>query len=185
MFPWPGLTLTRIGLEAEPLSQWLCSGMRDARLTVEFAQKMTNGKFEHTLSEAFPMRRVLQVGGILSDTVANIIESSHSVNTLRQEGDRARDRKDWIAATKYYTNFLNKRPKDSAIWVQLGHALKEQGLHADAEAAYRKALALSPQDADGFLQLGHVLKLQGVRARPSKPIRGLWSLFRPRLLMLN
>jgi len=42
----------------------------------------------------------------------------------------------------------------------LGHALKEQGLVAPAESAYRMAIGLSPEDADAHLQLGHALKLQ-------------------------
>jgi hypothetical protein len=51
--------------------------------------------------------------------------------------------------------------------VQYGHALKETGQLRDpeklaqAEAAYRRALALDPGVADTHLQFGHVLKLQG------------------------
>ena len=37
-FRGPGLAVTRIGLEAGPLSQWLYAGMRDARLTVELLE---------------------------------------------------------------------------------------------------------------------------------------------------
>ena len=45
--------------------------------------------------------------------------------------------------------------------MQYGHALKEQGKLAEAEAAYRWAIGLQPDDADAQLQLGHALKLQG------------------------
>jgi hypothetical protein len=46
----------------------------------------------------------------------------------------------------------------------LGHALKEEGDYAEAEAAYRQALALDASVADTHLQLGHLLKLQARRA---------------------
>ena len=50
---------------------------------------------------------------------------------------------------------------NAAIWVQYGHALKENGRWAEAETAYRRSLACDPSLADTHLQLGHVLKLQG------------------------
>ena len=42
-----------------------------------------------------------------------------------------------------------------------GHAAKESGNVAAAEAAYRKAVDLDPASADAHLQLGHALKIQG------------------------
>ena len=44
--------------------------------------------------------------------------------------------------------------------MQYGHALKESGNLALAEAAYRRSIALAEKLADTHLQLGHVLKLQ-------------------------
>jgi glycosyltransferase involved in cell wall biosynthesis len=86
------------------------------------------------------------------------------VMTDRTEGDMARERRDWAAAEKHYTAHLDGAPGDTAIWVQLGHARKEQGKLSEAEAAYRRALELTPEDADVHLQLGHALKLQSKRA---------------------
>jgi len=45
-------------------------------------------------------------------------------------------------------------PKLASIWVQYGHALKEQGFHKEAEAGYRRAIELVPESADTWLQLG-------------------------------
>src|SRR6202008_1306006 len=61
----------------------------------------------------------------------------------------------------------DRYPRNAAIWVQYGHALKEAGelrepgLLAQAEIAYRRAISFAPGGADAHLQLGHVLKLQG------------------------
>src|ERR1700722_18395636 len=82
---------------------------------------------------------------------------------LRQAGDEARDRKDWISAVREYRRHLRRHPRDFAIWVQLGHALKEAGGAHDALGAYAKAWALDPGDADLQLNLGHLHKLLGDR----------------------
>jgi glycosyltransferase involved in cell wall biosynthesis len=86
----------------------------------------------------------------------------------RTEGDLARDRRDWAAAEKFYVTYLDAKPDDAAIWVQLGHALKEQGKVPASESAYRRALELNPDDADAHLQLGHALKRQGKRNEAGK-----------------
>jgi len=77
-----------------------------------------------------------------------------------RSGDDARDSRDWPSAEVHYRAALYLDPHYSAIWVQLGHALKEQGKIRDAESAYRKALLLDHRNADTYLQLGHVLKMQ-------------------------
>ncbi|MGH7052793.1 MAG: tetratricopeptide repeat protein [Stellaceae bacterium] len=76
-------------------------------------------------------------------------------------GDRARDAGRWDLAAHHYRRFLDRTPGAPAIWVQYGHALKEQGDLRGAETAYRRALALDPETADTWLQLGHALKVQG------------------------
>ena len=86
---------------------------------------------------------------------------SRSQRKTLQEADAARDGRLWPEAARLYRRYLIEVPGDSAIWTQLGHALKESGHPEDAEAAYRTGLAVAPQDAELHLQLGHVLKLQG------------------------
>jgi tetratricopeptide (TPR) repeat protein/glycosyltransferase involved in cell wall biosynthesis len=81
--------------------------------------------------------------------------------------DSARDAGQWELAVGLYRKALGRDPRNSGVWVQYGHALKESGELRDpdklvqAESAYRKALSLNPGVADSYLQLGHVLKLQG------------------------
>ena len=90
-------------------------------------------------------------------------ELDELVPHLVAAGDRARDRRDWPEAARSYRHALDRQPGLTAIWVQLGHALKEQGGYGEAEAAYRRALALDPTIADTHLQLGHLLKLTARR----------------------
>ena len=93
-------------------------------------------------------------------TTQRILSSmNRSPARLRQQGDEARDLRDWPSAERLYKAYLSEAPEDGPIWIQLGHASKEQGRLVDAEAAYRRALELS-RDDDGYLHLGHVLKLQ-------------------------
>ncbi len=76
-------------------------------------------------------------------------------------GDAANARRDWAVAEAAYAEALKRDPALVAIWVQYGHALKEQGRPALAEVAYRRAIHLAPNDADAHLQLGHLLKMLG------------------------
>ena len=77
---------------------------------------------------------------------------------LRSVGNKARDAKDWPAATEAYKGYLQAVPDDAGIWVQYAHALKEQGLLIEAEAAYRRGATLMPTDTDARLHLAHLLK---------------------------
>lgn len=89
-----------------------------------------------------------------------ILGKNRAAEQLIAAGDRARDARDWGAAALAYRQALDANPRLAAIWVQLGHALKEQGNQWEAETAYRRSLALDQGVADTHLQLGHVLKLQ-------------------------
>jgi tetratricopeptide (TPR) repeat protein len=84
-----------------------------------------------------------------------------ALRKLIAHGDRARDQRDWQAASAWYRKALEADPGRAAIWVQLGHTLKEQGDLAGGEEAYRQSLKIADFIADTHLQLGHVLKLQG------------------------
>src|SRR6266851_390623 len=80
--------------------------------------------------------------------------------------DRAREAKQWDVAARHYRKALSRNPRRPPIWIQYGHALKESGNLAEAEAAYRRALSCDPAAepasvADSHLHLGRVLKLQG------------------------
>ena len=100
---------------------------------------------------------------------------------LREAGDRARDARLWAEAALVYRDYLEQVPGDPAIWIQLGHCLKETGDLTGSETAYRTALAQVPEDPDAHLQLGHVLKLQEKKAaaidayRRSFALKPLWS----------
>jgi lipopolysaccharide biosynthesis protein/GT2 family glycosyltransferase len=88
-------------------------------------------------------------------------------SVIISRADRARDAGQWEVAAQLYRKALDRNPRNAAIWVQYGHALKESGELRDpdklaqAEAAYRTALSLDPGVADTYVQLGHGLKLQG------------------------
>jgi cytochrome c-type biogenesis protein CcmH/NrfG len=68
--------------------------------------------------------------------------------------------RNWRLAARFYRRLLSANPGSWPNWLQLGHALKEQGDPSGAEGAYLQALALKPDEADAHLQLGHALKLQ-------------------------
>lgn len=67
----------------------------------------------------------------------------------------------WTGAIRYYRLHLAKKPDDFAIWVQLGHALKEACDARGAEEAYARASKFEPENADLALNRGHLAKIQG------------------------
>lgn len=81
------------------------------------------------------------------------------VGRLTKRGDIANASRQWAEAEIAYRNALELNPRLAHIWVQYGHALKEQGKLGDAEQAYWRSLSLD-RVADTYLQLGHVLKLE-------------------------
>lgn len=76
-------------------------------------------------------------------------------------GDVARDLRLWARAAAAYRAAVRFDPGHAAIWIQLGHMLKEAGDLAGAHDAYGEALRLTPEDPDLHLQLGHLLKVAG------------------------
>ena len=82
---------------------------------------------------------------------------------LRRAADHARGERRFGDAADLYRSFLAFAPQDAAIWVQLGHALKETGNLHDAENCYYRALRIDRGQADTFVQIGHILKLKGDR----------------------
>jgi tetratricopeptide (TPR) repeat protein len=86
----------------------------------------------------------------------------------RAEGDRSRDKGHWSEAASHYRKYLAVRPDDFGIWVQLGHAFKEDRVLDEAEAAYGNAYRLNPKDDDLLLNLGHLNRLAGEFAAAAK-----------------
>lgn len=79
----------------------------------------------------------------------------------RRKGNQCRDARDWPGAAQAYSQHLAANPADQAIWVQLGHAWKEQGLLDDAAKAYEAAVDLDGRDADANIHLADVLRRLG------------------------
>jgi len=80
---------------------------------------------------------------------------------LLRLGDSARDRHDWRSAAEAYGGALALEPALPEIWVQLGHAHKEQGAVSEAKVAYERAIELSRYFSDPYLHLGHLNKVNG------------------------
>lgn len=76
-------------------------------------------------------------------------------------GDAARSDRNWPAAAAAYRAAVEDQPQLAAIWVQLGHAQKEQGALAQAAEAYGEAAKLRPDLAEAHVFRGHVYKQMG------------------------
>ncbi|MFD2497973.1 glycosyltransferase [Rhizorhabdus histidinilytica] len=76
-------------------------------------------------------------------------------------GDAARSRQDWAAAAEAYRAAVHDQPSLVAIWIQLGHAQKEQGALAAAAEAYGQAAKLDPTLAETHVFMAHIYKQLG------------------------
>jgi len=103
---------------------------------------------------AFPLLRKLRrkVVPAYGSTVA----SDHVAR-----GDAARSRQDWPAAAEAYRAAVHDQPTLTAIWIQLGHAQKEQGALAAAIEAYGEAARLKPDWAEPHIFMAHLYKQLG------------------------
>ncbi len=98
----------------------------------------------------------------------NLLGAKPAAPDDRHRGDAARDEKRWLDAASAYRGHLDKHPGDFAIWVQLGHMLKEGGQRVDAALAYEAAFAIDPADADLLLSKGHLARLSGELDRAAR-----------------
>jgi glycosyltransferase involved in cell wall biosynthesis len=79
----------------------------------------------------------------------------------RRMGNQCRDARDWPGAANAFTRHLASNPSDQPIWVQLGHAWKEQGMLAEAAEAYQTAVDLNIADGDANIHLADALRRLG------------------------
>ncbi|OXI48069.1 tetratricopeptide repeat protein [Burkholderia aenigmatica] len=104
------------------------------------------------------------MGRLAKDTilwVKKLLKVKAYGSRFRDLGDECRDKGQWILAEKNYAVYLKKNPRDFAIRVQHGHALKELGRYDEALLEYDNAIQLNRDDYDVHLCRGHVLKLLG------------------------
>ena len=88
-----------------------------------------------------------------NDSASRDTRASGDTGALRDQGDAARDRRDWAEAERLYREYLAAAPEDFDIWVQAGHAAKEGGRLDEAWDAYGCARALAPGDADLIIHM--------------------------------
>lgn len=65
------------------------------------------------------------------------------------------------AAERHYRQALRTRPDEPVYWYNLGVALQDQRLYAEAAVAYRVAIALDPGCRDSHFNLAGVLERLG------------------------
>ena len=83
--------------------------------------------------------------------------SAERVEELLDNGNEARDAKQYADAEPAYKEVLKLKPRDARAAYGLGNIYSDQQRWADAEAAYRNSVAWAPNDADAHIALSVVL----------------------------
>ncbi len=76
---------------------------------------------------------------------------------LRRLGDVCSRQRDRHMASRYYREYLEKKPNDVVVWLNLGALHKQRALHTRAAEAFRRASELRPNDAGILASLGKSL----------------------------
>ncbi len=92
--------------------------------------------------------------------LSKILNNNQKVN-YRRKGNQCRDAQDWPGAVSAYMQHLETNGADQPIWVQLGHAWKEQGQLEEASKAYQMAVDLDVDDQDANIHLADLLRRLG------------------------
>ena len=74
-----------------------------------------------------------------------------------EEGNIARNRRDYLAAEKAYSRARSTSPEDSRAIYGLGNIFSDQQRWEEAEKAYRQAIALEPNSPEPYIALSYVL----------------------------
>jgi GT2 family glycosyltransferase/tetratricopeptide (TPR) repeat protein len=125
-------------------------------------------KLQHRLAEAkASYERSSELSPANSDVATELASLPQEASQIAPrvdliaEADRANAARHWSEAERLYKRVLDQNPRLVTIWVQYGHALKEQGAIDRAVEAYRQATLADPLHADGHLQLAHLLLRTG------------------------
>ena len=89
------------------------------------------------------------------------------VRWLIRRADRARERRDYAVAARFYQKALALDHRRTETRLQLGQMFKELARFSEAEAAFRQVLAQSPNHREAHLQLAQLLTLLGRRDEAS------------------
>lgn len=74
-----------------------------------------------------------------------------------EEGNEARNRRDYLIAEKAYGRARSTSPKDSRAIYGLGNIFSDQQRWEEAEKAYREAIELEPSSPEPYIALSYVL----------------------------
>ena len=74
-----------------------------------------------------------------------------------EEGNGARNRRDYVTAEKAYSRARTTNPQDSRAIYGLGNIFSDQQRWEEAEKAYRRAIELEPNSPEPYIALSYVL----------------------------
>ncbi len=147
--------------------------------------KLTAALAMFILGAAYPA--TAQAGQEPAKARAQKVEPSQDPPTrLMRQAEDAIEKKDYAAAAEALQSYLAQRPGDAVAHFQLGYAYSGLERAGEAQAEYRKAIALNPKLAAAHLNLGLTL-LERDPAAAVEPLRAAAEMLpdqsRPRFLL--
>ena len=98
-----------------------------------------------------PVNNVIVVGKPTGGTLAEFYEQAI------EEGNTARDERNYVTAENAYTRARNMKADDSRAFYGLGNIFSDQQRWEEAENAYRRAIKLEPNSPEAHIAISFVL----------------------------
>ncbi len=94
---------------------------------------------------------------IVPQNSAESLKKDELFDTSIDEGNNARDSRDYVGAESAYSRALNIKPNDFRAVYGLGNIYSDQQRWEEAERAYREAIRLSPSTPEPYVAISFVL----------------------------
>lgn len=118
----------------------------------------TGGKSRFTeFKDARPSKVEITVGRSQPNLVTSGGANDDRYEDLIDDGNSARDDRDYAAAERAYRSARSLKPRDSRATYGLGNLYSDQNRWEEAETAYRAALSIEPNNAVAHVALSYVL----------------------------
>jgi Flp pilus assembly protein TadD len=125
---------------------------RTAPKTIKPRETVSTTKIQATVNKPQPQSNlVITVGDKTTGDFNELFEQSV------EEGNTARDERNYLKAEAAYRRAQNLKSKDSRAVYGLGNIYADQQRWEEAEQAYRQAISLEPGAASAYIALSYVL----------------------------
>jgi superkiller protein 3 len=135
----------------KPVARTNGNRTRTASKTTSRRETVSQSKIQNVINPQPQSNLIITVGDKTTGDFDELFEQSV------EEGNAARDARNYLRAEAAYRRAQNLKSKDSRAVYGLGNIYADQQRWEEAEKAYRQAILLEPDEAGAYIALSYVL----------------------------